>query len=101
MAALSKAGSPLEVCRVAGGGARSGWWMQLKADLLRVPVEISSQEEPGTFGAALLAGVGVGAYRSLTEAAERAVISRRYEPDLERSARYQPKLERHRAAVGA
>jgi xylulokinase len=100
MAALSKAGSPLQVCRVAGGGARSGWWMQLKADLLGVPVEISSQEEPGTFGAALLAGVGVGAYASLTEAAERVVISRRYEPDRERGARYQSKLERHRAAVG-
>jgi xylulokinase len=101
MAALSRAGRSVEVCRVAGGGARSGWWMQLKADLLGVPVEVSSQEEPGTFGAALLAGVGVGAYGSLSEAAEMVRVSRRYEPDRERGARYQSKLERHRAAVGA
>ena len=74
--------------------------MQLKADLLGVPVEVSSQEEPGTFGAALLAGVGVGAYGSLTEAAEMVRISRRYEPNRERGARYQSKLERHRATIG-
>ncbi len=58
--ALGAAGSPIQRCRVAGGGAKSAWWMQLKADLLGIPVEVPNQAEPGTFGAALLAGVGLG-----------------------------------------
>lgn len=97
--ALRKAGSPITLCRVAGGGARSAWWMQLKADLLEVPIEVSSQEEPGTLGAALLAGIGLGTYRTLSEAVERVEIARRYEPDSGRRARFLAKLDRHRAAV--
>jgi xylulokinase len=97
--ALRSAGSPIERCRVAGGGARSAWWMQLKADLLGMPVEVPNQAEPGTFGAALLAGVGLGAYGSLAEAADRVGIARRFTPDADRAAAFRSKLDRHRGAV--
>jgi xylulokinase len=97
--ALRGAGAPIRRCRVAGGGARSAWWMQLKADLLGMPVEVPSQAEPGTFGAALLAGVGVGTYACLAEAAERVAVTRRFDPDPARGATYRAKVERHRAAV--
>jgi xylulokinase len=101
IAALRGGGAPVELPRVTGGGSRSAWWMQLKADLLGMPVEVTDQTEPGTLGAALLAGVGVGAYRSLSEAAERVRIARRFEPDPARAAAYAEKVERHRAAVTA
>jgi xylulokinase len=94
--ALRAGGSPLRACTVAGGGARSPWWMQLKADLLGIPVEVSEQAEPGTLGAALLAGAGSGAYGSLREAATRARIARRFEPDERRAARYTAKVAHHR-----
>jgi xylulokinase len=97
--ALRAAGSPVGRCRVAGGGARSDWWMQLKADLLGIPVEVPRPAEPGTLGAALLAGVGLGVYSSLTEAAGRVPIGRRFDPDPDRGAAFLPKLRRHRAAV--
>jgi sugar (pentulose or hexulose) kinase len=70
--------------------------MQLKADLLGMPVEICEQAEPGTLGAALLAGVGSGVYVSLSEAAARTRIARRFEPDERRAARYAAKMARHR-----
>ena len=101
IAALQGGGSPIALPRVSGGGARSAWWMQLKADLLGMPVEVTDQSEPGTLGAALLAGVGTGVYASLSETAERVRIARRFEPDPMRSARYAEKIERHRAAVTA
>ena len=75
--------------------------MQLKADLLGAPVEVSDQTEPGTLGAALLAGVGIGAYRSLEEAAERVRIAHRFEPDAGRAATYRAKVERHRSTVAS
>jgi len=99
--ALRGAGADVEVCRAAGGGTRSAWWMQLKADMLGIPVEVTDQLEPGTLGAALLAGVGIGTFRSLSEAAERVGLARRYEPDSARRRKFQGKLNRHRAAVEA
>ena len=94
--ALRAGGSQIQTGTVTGGGARSSWWMQLKADLLGMPVEVSKQAEPGTLGAALLAGVGAGVYGSLHEAATRAGIARRFEPDERRAARYATKVARHR-----
>jgi xylulokinase len=94
--ALRAGGSQPQTCTVAGGGARSPWWMQLKADLLGMPVEICEQAEPGTLGAALLAGVGSGVYGSLSEAAAHTRIERRFEPDERRAARYAAKMAGHR-----
>src|SRR5215468_7223144 len=94
--ALRAGGSQVQTCTVAGGGARSPWWMQLKADLLGIPVEVCEQAEPGTLGAALLAGVGSGVYGSLPEAAAHARIARRFEPDERRAARYDSKVAAHR-----
>ena len=73
--------------------------MQLKADLLGIPVEVPEHAEPGTLGAALLAGVGIQAYGSLAEAAERVAVAHRYQPSAERAAAFADRLEAHRAAV--
>lgn len=101
IAAMGEAGGPVHRCRAAGGGCRSGWWMQLKADLLGIPVEVPQHREPGTLGAALLAGVGIQTYRSLTEAAERVPVAQRYEPSGKRAAAFAVKLEAHRRAATA
>ena len=75
--------------RATGGGAKSAWWMQLKADLTGLPVEVVAQDEPGAFGAAILAGVGAGAYGSVSDAVRDLVaVGRRYEPDPARGALY-------------
>src|SRR5439155_427175 len=93
------AGSPIVRCTVAGGGTRSNWWMQLKADLLGIPVGVPRHDEPGTFGAALLAGVGLGTYASFIEAADRVAMARRFEPDAARAAAFASKVRRHRDAA--
>jgi xylulokinase len=94
--ALRTGGCPIRTATVAGGGARSPWWMQLKADLLGIPVQVAQVPEPGTLGAAMLAGVGAGVYGSVAEAAAQALIARRFEPDGGRASRYEEKLTRHR-----
>jgi xylulokinase len=101
IAAMRDAATPVHLCRAAGGGAKSGWWMQLKADLLGVPVEVPEHSEPGTLGAALLAGLGIGTYGSLAETAQRVAIARRHEPDAERAAAFTDRFEDFRAAVAA
>ena len=87
--------------RATGGGSRLSWWLQLHADVCGIPVEVVEQEEPGAFGAALLAGVGAGVYPSVSEVVARVVrIGRRFVPDPERGALYAGLLERiHEHAV--
>jgi xylulokinase len=53
----------------SGGGARGDLLLHLMADIFSVPVEIlSGASEGGAYGAALIAGLGAGWYRSAEEA---------------------------------
>ena len=54
-----------------GGGTRNEFWMQNKADVSGRPVVTLEIEEATALGAAMLAGVGKGVYKNLTEAAQR------------------------------
>jgi xylulokinase len=75
--------------RATGGGAKLDWWLQLHADVCGIPFEVVVQDEPGAFGAAILAGVGAGVYPSVSTAVEQLVtVSRRFEPDPARGAMY-------------
>ena len=86
---LRKRGVEAQVVRATGGGARNSWWLQLMADVTGVPIEVVAQDEPGAFGAAILAGVGVGAYESVSSAVANLVrVARRFEPDAARGALY-------------
>jgi xylulokinase len=54
--------------RLGGGGARSVLWRQIQADVYGHEVEIVEAEEGAAYGAAILAGVGAGAWKSVDEA---------------------------------
>ena len=54
--------------RLGGGGARGPLWRQIQADVYGRPVRRLEAEEGGAFGAALLAGTGVGAWPSVEAA---------------------------------
>ena len=54
-----------------GGGTRNEFWMQNKADVSGRPVVTLEIEEATALGAAMLAGVGIGVYKNLSEAAQR------------------------------
>ncbi len=83
--------------RAIGGGARSGLWLQVKADVTGIPVVAPKVTEAACWGAALLAGVGAGCFPSAVQAAERTVrLGRRIEPDAERMKRYQTRYEIYR-----
>ena len=56
--------------RLGGGGARSPLWRQIQADVYGQAVEIPAAEEGAAYGAALLAGVGCGAWSTVDEACD-------------------------------
>ena len=51
-----------------GGGARSGFWLQMLADILGVPLRTVGPAEGAPLGAAMLAAVATGTFGSLAEA---------------------------------
>jgi xylulokinase len=78
---------PVESIRLGGGGARGGLWRQIQADVYGTPVASVDVEEGPAYGAALLAGVGVGNWTSVENAAGATVhVSERIEPETQRVA---------------
>ena len=76
--------------RLGGGGARSALWRQMQADVYGHPVEILTAEEGGAFGAALLAGVGAGAWKDVDAACEMALhVAEHREPQAAARAVYE------------
>jgi xylulokinase len=59
--------------RVTGGGARSPIWRQILADILNAEVVTVHTTEGAAYGAALLAGTGSGAFRSVEEACDATI----------------------------
>ena len=64
---------PVTSIRLGGGGARSPLWRQIQADAYGREVEIVAAEEGAAYGAAILAGVGAGAWASVDEACDKVV----------------------------
>jgi xylulokinase len=60
-------GAPVTNVRLSGGGARSPFWHQLFADIFGVRVVTLATQEGSAYGAALLALVGTGRYKSAQE----------------------------------
>jgi glycerol kinase len=68
--------------RVDGGAAANDLLLQFQADLLRVPVVRPAVTETTALGAAYLAGLGVGFWRSIDEMAGQWRVERRFEPRM-------------------
>ncbi len=78
--------TPLVELRVDGGATANDLLMQFQADLLGVPVVRPAVTETTALGAAYLAGLGVGYWRSIDELAGNWRVDRRFEPRLAREA---------------
>lgn len=91
-------GSGPSHARVLGGGARSGLWNQIKADVLGIAWQPVERQEAGVLGDALIAAAATG----WIDRADVAATARRWQslgspvqPDPGRHARYAPILGRY------
>jgi glycerol kinase len=77
------AGRSVQELRVDGGACRSDLLMQFQADLLGVPVARPAVTETTALGAAYLAGLAVGVWKSPAELAGQYRVERRFEPRMD------------------
>ena len=89
--------------RVVGGGAASDTWMQIKADVTGRPVHRVLVKEATALGAALLAGVAIGAFTDLSDAVNRSVTlaDEPFTPNPSNRARYDEDYGRYRKLYDA
>jgi len=86
---LTRAGVPVTEVRALGGGSRSDRALQLKADILGIPIAAADVPEAGCLGAAILAGTAAGVYGSVEEGVAATVRTRaEFTPRAGETARY-------------
>ncbi len=81
------AGIKLAALRADGGATRNNLLMQFQADVLGVPVERPKVTETTALGAAYLAGLAVGFWKSEEEIEAMWQLDRRFEPNMSAETR--------------
>lgn len=72
-----------------GGAANSRLWTQMKADITGKIIRVPTSDTATTLGAAILAGVGTGLYKSFNQAVKDTItITRTHEPDMKAHKAY-------------
>lgn len=84
--------------RVDGGASKNNLLMQMQADFLGIPVVRPMVTETTALGAAYLAGLAVGVWKSPQQISEQWKVDRRFEPNMSAADR-QAKLTRWHQAI--
>lgn len=77
----------VESLRVDGGMSKNSWFLQFLADILNIRISRPSCTETSAFGAALLAGYGVGIYASPSEFEKISQLKHEYLPKMQNQER--------------
>lgn len=94
---LKDSGIHFEMLHATGGGAKSRAWMQMKADILNIPIMEMGTADAGTTGSAMLTGIAAGCFTSLEDAAAHMVEEKRvYKPRAEMHDKYEKIYQRYR-----
>ncbi len=92
--ALQKsAATTVALANIGGGGARADAWCQIRADSLGFALRRVAGPDVAAIGAAILAGLGAGAFASLEAAVAQLVrFDRTFEPDAANRRYYDEKF---------
>ena len=92
------AGAEVQVLKAMGGSANSLLWTQIKADITGKKIEVPASDTATTWGACMLAGVGVGLFPSYKEVIGRTIATRRvHEPGTADLEAYEKGYQTYRA----
>ncbi len=96
-----RVGMPVERMWMIGGAASSSLWPSIVADVAGVPLSLPQPRHWPAVGAAILAGVGIGAFETLTAGQARFQMAvRQIEPDPGRMQIYGEHYPTYQRLVG-
>ena len=90
-------GIPLSSSKICGGGAKSGLWKTIVANVLNMELECLESEQGPGMGGAMLAMVACGEYGSVQQVCDKFVqVASRVSPDQELAACYEKRYRQFR-----
>ena len=85
--AMNKDGLKPNVIRVDGGMVKNNWFSQFLSDIINIRVDQSRVKETTALGAAYMAGLKVGVYKSLNDISKNWRINKRFSPNIDKIER--------------
>ena len=99
---LQQNGFAIDALTAVGGGTRSGQWLQIKSDILGIPIRTLKHGAAACAGAAMLAGMGSGALANLESAISAFVRpASEFRPRPQFAAFYDRKASSYRSVYDA
>lgn len=99
---LSEGGISPKALYATGGGSSSPAWLQIKADILGIPITVIDAKEAGACGCCMMAAVAIGEIESLEKAKEIFVTEgKTYYPREEYSRIYKKYYQAYRGLYSA
>ena len=99
---LKQSGTHFKKLHATGGGAHSQVWMQMKADMINLPIISLNTVDAGTVGSAMLTGIAIGCFADLEEAALKMVRPiHTYHPRAEMHEKYSLIYQNYRGVYKA
>lgn len=91
---LEQNGIKIDCLNASGGGSKSEYWLQLKADVTGKTIRSLNINEAGCLAASIIAGYGTGIYSSMEEAAYNIIkIKKEYYPDKSKAEYYKNRFQ--------
>lgn len=85
--AMKKDGLNPKVIKIDGGMVNNNWFSQFLADILNIKVYRSQTEETTALGAAFMAGLQIGVFKSLNDISKKWKLNRKFIPKIKNSER--------------
>lgn len=94
---INKANIKPKELYATGGCAKSKVWMQIKTDVLNMPITELANSDAGAVGSAMIGGISIGVFKDLEEAS-RVLIKKKdtYYPNLEQHKKYMVHFEKYK-----
>ena len=97
LAIMDDMGVKVRTVRLSGGGARSAFWRQMQSEIYGKTVATINSDEGPAYGAAILAGVGAGAWKNVPTACREIIHdTERLRPTAKMKKRYAELHEQYR-----
>ena len=86
--AMQKDGVKPLIVKVDGGMVQNNWLMQFISDVLNLPIYRPKVHETTALGAALIAGYGIGIYKSLSHMSKKLKYDKKFYPKMAHKKRF-------------
>ena len=85
--AMKKDGLKPKIIKVDGGMVKNNWFSQFLSDVLNIKIYRSKIDETTALGAAFMAGLQIGVFKSLSDISKRWRLNRKFIPKIKNSQR--------------